>query len=222
MAHLIILLAHDPTVRPVFNDLTRHLGDAAINLYAAFLDDSVALAGCAAGDRVSVIAQADSKLLGRLQAPAGPQVIMVPDLRPASLASAVASALADGPVVLLRGDMPHLPIWRLRDALTYLDGGTDVVIGPGEAGGWYLIGLRFAHPALLRALPGSDGMPDDLCIAAATHGLRVMQFPAWYTLDTLADLERLAADLRTMPPDVAPQTRILLNEDGINSRAVGG
>jgi len=220
MAHLLISLAHDPTVRPVFNELTHHLGDAAIKLYAAFLDDSVALASCAFGGQVSVVAQVGSDLTGHLQAPAGPRVILVPDQRPAALASALATALASGPVVLFGGDMPHLPIWRLRDALTHLGGGADVVIGPGESGGWYLIGLRAAHPALLRALPGSDEPPDDLCIAAATQGLRVTQLPAWYTLDTLADLERLTADLRTMPPNVAPQTRMLLDSD--QSRAVGG
>jgi hypothetical protein len=221
MAHLFIILAHDPTVRPAFNELTRHLGAAAINLYAAFLDDSVALAGRAAGSRVSIVAQAGSHLAAHLQSPAGPPVLLLPDLRPASVASALADALADGPVVLFGGDMPHLPIWRLRDALTHLDGGADVVIGPGERGGWYLIGLRAAHPALLRALPGSDDLPDDLCIAAATQGLRVVQLPAWYTMGTLADLERLASDLRTMPPDVAPQTRTLLNGDSVRSRAVG-
>jgi glycosyltransferase A (GT-A) superfamily protein (DUF2064 family) len=119
--------------------------------------------------------------------------------------------------------MPHLPIWRLRDALTHLESGADVVIGPSETGGWYLIGMRVGHPALLRALPGSDDPPDDLCIAAATQGMRVTMLPAWYTLDTLADVERLAADLRTMPPDVAPETRTLLHGDVAHqSRAVGG
>jgi glycosyltransferase A (GT-A) superfamily protein (DUF2064 family) len=125
-------------------------------------------------------------------------------------------------VVLFGSDMPHLPLWRLRDTLTHLEGGADVVIGPGERGGWYLIGLRAAHPALLRALPGRDEEPDHLCIAAATHGLRVTQIPAWYCLDTLADLERLSADLRTMPPDVAPHTRELLNGDAAQARVVGG
>jgi glycosyltransferase A (GT-A) superfamily protein (DUF2064 family) len=223
MAHLLITLAHDPTVRPVFNELTQHLGATAIDLYAAFLDDSLALARRASVAEVSVVAQAGSELVARLQAPAGPiRIIKLPDQRPISFASALAQALTHGPVVFFGGDMPHLPIWRVRDALTHLDGGADLVIGPGETGGWYLIGLRVAHPALLRALPGSDDSPDDLCIAAATQGLRVTQLPAWYTLSTLADVERLASDLRTMPPDVAPQTRILLNGDGAHSRAVGG
>jgi glycosyltransferase A (GT-A) superfamily protein (DUF2064 family) len=148
-------------------------------------------------------------------------VVTLSDRRFGSIAGTLARALDDGPVVLLGGDLPHLPIWRLRDALTHLEGGADVVIGPGESGGWYLLGLRAAHPALLRALPGSDDPPDDLCIAAATHGLRVSQLPAWYTLAALADLERLASDLSTMPPDVAPQTRTLLDENGAQSRAVG-
>ena len=221
MPHLLIALAHDPTVRPAFNELTRQLGTASDNLYAAFLDDSVALAARACGAQVSVVAQAGSCLVARLQSPADPQIILVPDHRPATLAGVITEALSNGPVVLLGGDMPHLPIWRLRDALTHLESDADVVIGPAESGGWYLIGLRVAHPALLRALPSSDNPPDDLCIAAATHGLRITQLPAWYTLSTLADMERLASDLSTMPPDVAPQTRTLLNGE-VCARAVGG
>ncbi|MEI8306477.1 MAG: DUF2064 domain-containing protein [Chloroflexales bacterium] len=219
MAHIFIILAHDPTVRPTFDDLNRYSG-ADSDIYAAFLDDSLALAGQAYGARLSVIAQVDSGLVARLQALAGPRIILLPDLSPASLMSILSEALSDGPVVLFGGDMPHLPIWRLRDALTHLEGDADLVVGPGETRGWYLIGLRAAHPALLRTLPGSDDPPDDLCIAAATHGLRVAQLPAWYTLDTLADLDRLATDLRTMPPDIAPQTRHVLNSE-ISSHTVG-
>jgi glycosyltransferase A (GT-A) superfamily protein (DUF2064 family) len=221
MAYVFITLAHDPTVRLADDDLMRYLGPAAPSLYAAFLRDSIALAERVTQAEVILVARVGSGLIARQMGGDDPQVVLLPDMRPATLAAALAAALAYGPVVILRGDMPHLPIWRLRDAITHLDGGADLVIGPGETGGWYLIGMRAAHPALLRALPGSDDPPDDLCIAAATHGLRVAQLPAWYTLDTLADLERLAADLSTMPPDVAPQTRDLL-DGGAQARAVGG
>jgi glycosyltransferase A (GT-A) superfamily protein (DUF2064 family) len=223
MSHLLIVLAHDPTVRPAGNELMAHLGAAAADLYAAFLCDSVALAGQVSRADTTIVQQDGSSLASRAPRPAGcPEVVTTTDMQPATLARLVAQALLSGPVVLLGGDLPHLPLWRLRDTLTHLEGGADVVIGPGERGNWYLIGLRSAHPALLRAIPGQGEPPDDLCIAAATHGLHVVQLPAWYTLDSLADLERLSTDLRTMPRDSSPHTRAILNGEDVYARAVGG
>ncbi|NTV99844.1 MAG: DUF2064 domain-containing protein [Oscillochloris sp.] len=221
MAHLFIMLAHDPTVQPTGYELTVHLGESATKLYVAFLEDSVALAMRVAHTRVTIMSQPGSTLAQHLQAAHGTEILTLADQQSSTIAQAISPTLASEPIVLLGSNLPHLPIWRLRDTLTHLEGGADVVIGPGERGGWYLIGLRRTHPALLRALPGSDGPPDDLCIAAATHDMRITQIPAWYTIDTLSDVERLATDLRTMPPDVAPATRALLNGAGAQARVVG-
>jgi glycosyltransferase A (GT-A) superfamily protein (DUF2064 family) len=221
MAYLLITLANDPTVRPVGSAIISHLGLEANDLYTAFLGDSVSLARSVARVEVLVVGLHDSLLLACVQQMHTAATIAVSDMRPVALERLLVETLASGPVLLIGGDLPHLPLWRLRDALTYLEDGADVVIGPDERGGWYLIGLRMAHPALLRALPGYDDPLDDLCIAAATHGLRVEQLPAWYTLRTQADLDRLAADLSTMPRDVAPHTRRLLNDDGMRARAIG-
>lgn len=222
MAYILITLTHDPTARPMFTQLTEQLGQEGSELYDAFLFDSVALAGRVSGARTAIVAQAPSALTQHLSGATDAPVLTLSEQGGGSLRGAVADALADGPVVLMGGDLPHLPIWRLRDTFTYMENGADVVIGPGEDGGWYLIGLRAAHPALLRALPGRNESPDNLCIAAATHDLRVAQLPAWYTLNTLSDLERLTADLRTMPPDTAPYTRTLLGGEAMKARAVGG
>jgi glycosyltransferase A (GT-A) superfamily protein (DUF2064 family) len=222
MAHILLTLAHDPTARPMFNQLTEHLRQEAAELYDAFLLDSIALASRVSSARTAIVAHAPSALTEHISHMTGLAVVTLSDRGYGSIAGAVAYALEDGPVVLLGGDLPHLPIWRLRDTFTYMENGADVVIGPGEDGGWYLIGLRAAHPALLRAIPRRNESPDNLCIAAATHDLRVAQLPAWYTLNTIADLERLSADLRTMPPDTAPYTRTLLSDEGAQARAVGG
>ncbi|NTV62692.1 MAG: DUF2064 domain-containing protein [Oscillochloris sp.] len=193
-----------------------------MSLYAAFLDDSLALVRSVSQIDLTILVAQGSRLLDYSQASSEAHVVCLPDLQPAAIAQYAARTFSRGTVLILSGAMPHLPVWRLRDTLTYLDHGADVVIGPGERGDWYLIGLRTPHPALLRTLPAADSRPDDLCIAAATYGLRVEQLPAWYTLSTLADLDRLMIDLRTMPPDVAPNTRRMLNGDGIGARAVGG
>ncbi|EFO79375.1 hypothetical protein OSCT_2723 [Oscillochloris trichoides DG-6] len=221
MTHLLITLAHDPTVRPISTEIAKRMQTQAIDLYTAFLDDSITLATHISHATINLLAHQESLLpeYSRYSGEVG--ISNIPNMNQATLAQQVALALNTGPVLLFGGDMPHLPLWRLRDTVTHLQSGVDLVIGSGEQGDWYLIGLRSPHPALLRNLPLSGAAPDDLCIAAATHGLRVEQLPPWYTLRTMSDLNRLADDLRTMPRDVAPQTRIFLTTSGLHSRVVG-
>ena len=47
---------------------------------------------------------------------------------------------------------------------------------------------------------------------AQERGLRVGCLPRWYDVDTVAELDRLANDLRLAPDDVAPRTRRFLQD----------
>ncbi len=221
MTHLLITLAHDPTVRPVVPEIAKRMPTQALDLYTAFLDDSIALAFQINQAAITLMIHQESLLPEYSRYSTEIEIALLPDMQQATIAQQVALALNEGPVLLFGGDIPHLPLWRLRDTLTHLENGVDLVIGSGERGDWYLIGMRTAHPALLRTLPVTGAAPDDLCIAAATHGLRVEQLPPWYTLRTLNDVNRLADDLRTMPADIAPQTRTVLTLSGLYSRVVG-
>jgi glycosyltransferase A (GT-A) superfamily protein (DUF2064 family) len=96
------------------------------------------------------------------------------------------------------------------------------VIGPSEDASWYLLGLRAAHPELLRALPQLDQSPTTLGALARQRALATAVLPAWYRLTSPTDLARLVLDLRTMPAEVACHTRALLTTDGLQVRAIGG
>src|SRR5690242_10970046 len=115
MAHILITLAHDPTARPMYNQLAEHLGEEAAELYSAFLFDSVALAGRVSWARTAIVAPAPSPLVEQIASATGAPVLALSDEPHSSMREAVARALAEGPVVLVGGDLPHLPIWRLRD-----------------------------------------------------------------------------------------------------------
>ena len=70
----------------------------------------------------------------------------------------------------------------------------DVVLGPSDDGGYYLIGLRQLHPALFDAMPWSTPQVyDETLRRAAKLGLRVASLPGWYDVDTPAEFERLRA-----------------------------
>jgi hypothetical protein len=89
----------------------------------------------------------------------------------------------------------------------------DVVLGPSEDGGYYLIGLKQPHPDLFRGIAWStDRVTTQTLVKADAMGLKVVRLPFWYDVDTAADLDRLRAELPTLPDDALPNTRRLLDE----------
>jgi uncharacterized protein len=114
------------------------------------------------------------------------------------LAAAIADELdAGAPAVLAIGaDAPHLPADRLREAALALAGGADVVLGPADDGGYYLVGLRRAAPTLFAGIDwGGSRVLGTTLVRAAASGLRVHLLPRDFDVDRPADLARLRAVL---------------------------
>jgi rSAM/selenodomain-associated transferase 1 len=106
-------------------------------------------------------------------------------------------ALGDQAVMAIDSDTPTLPVSYLQQAITLLaDPAVDVVLGPSEDGGYYLIGMRTLQRALLVDMPWStaDVFPETMRRATAC-GLTVAQLPMWFDVDTPAELARLTAAL---------------------------
>lgn len=107
-------------------------------------------------------------------------------------------ALAQGAkaAVVMDSDSPTLPAAYVHSAFVQLQAGADVVLGPCNDGGYYLIGLRQPQPRLLREVPMSTPtvLRDTLAIATAL-GLHVALLPTWYDVDTGAELQRLRQEL---------------------------
>jgi glycosyltransferase A (GT-A) superfamily protein (DUF2064 family) len=96
-------------------------------------------------------------------------------------------------------DSPTLPVAYVSEAFSRLQEGADVVLGPCDDGGYYLIGLKQPQPRLLREVQMSTPtvLRDTLAIAEEL-GLRVVLLPTWYDVDTAAELQRLRQELATM------------------------
>lgn len=96
-------------------------------------------------------------------------------------------------VAAMNSDSPNLPQRFLAEAFERLDEpDTDVVLGPCEDGGYYLIGWNRPNPRLVREVTMSTPhvLQDTLAIAAEEN-LRVCLLPTWYDVDSESELLRL-------------------------------
>jgi rSAM/selenodomain-associated transferase 1 len=110
-------------------------------------------------------------------------------------------------VVIMDSDSPTLPATCLAAAFEALDE-ADVVLGPCDDGGYYLIGLKRPAPRLLREVQMSTStvMVDTLALAAE-EGLQVKLLPIWYDIDDVATLKRLVVELTMTSDHIAHHTR---------------
>jgi glycosyltransferase A (GT-A) superfamily protein (DUF2064 family) len=129
-------------------------------------------------------------------------------------------ALAAGAeqAVVMDSDSPTLPATYVAAAFARLDGPDDVVLGPCDDGGYYLIGLKRPQPRLLREVPMSTpSVVRDTLALAAEMGLRVALLPTWYDVDTAAELERLRTEIAGSGENVARHTRAFLMDSAITN-----
>jgi len=190
-----------PGREPVKSRLHAALGPAAATLlYRCFALDTLEAAARVPG--VEAIAAFSPAAAGSGMAGLAPGMRRLAqhgnDLG-ARMANLVTDLFAAGHAAALvtGSDLPTLPAGRFAEAARVLTGGrADVVLGPTEDGGYYLIGLARPAPALFADMRWSA--PDVLavtCERAQRLRLRVHRLPPWYDVDTAADLVRLRDDL---------------------------
>ena len=120
-----------------------------------------------------------------------------------------------GQAVVMDSDSPTLPLAYLEQAFHELDEPTaDVVLGPCDDGGYYLIGLKSRCSALFHGLVMSTPtVLEETLSRAQEQGLRVASLPPWYDVDTAESLGRLEEELRTLPDTLARHTRAFLSHE---------
>lgn len=186
----------------------------AAAFYEALLLDTFVLAGGLPGvDLAVAITPPASRPYFESVAPAGALLLAV-DGRDIGecLDETLAQLLALGyrKALALNSDGPSLPPAYLLQAMAALDR-HDLVLGPSQDGGYYLIGLKAPAPVLFREIAWStERVLAQTLERAASLGLSVAQTSAWYDIDTPADLARLQAELEQLPPSHLIHTRRLL------------
>jgi rSAM/selenodomain-associated transferase 1 len=214
----VAVMAKVPGAAPVKSRLHGALSPArATELYRCFLLDRLeSLAGVPDVAHVVAFTPAGAAAVMAALAPAGFRLLpQEGDTLDARLIALFARLLGDGHAgaIAIDSDSPTLPMAYVTEAARTLAAGrADVVVGPSDDGGYYLVGVRAPQPAIFDGVPWSS--PDTRRATlerARTLGLSVHLLPPWFDVDTAEDLARLRADLagRTAPPRTAAFVRSL-------------
>jgi uncharacterized protein len=221
----LVVMAKAPRPGEVKTRLTQSLPvEAVTELYRCLLDDTMGLTRSletssgrlSSSPEVAIMCPAsDVEELRQLTRGAVAVVAQKGEGLAAGLTSVFAHFAAPGckGVVAFNSDSPHLPASILRSAFETLSA-HDLVVGPTEDGGYYLVGAKVAHPELF----DGDGMGTQSALEALLARARKLQLSVgftdpFYDIDVEGDLTRLASELQ-LAPDRAPRTAAWLKEWG--------
>jgi uncharacterized protein len=224
----LVIMAKLPRPGAVKTRLGGVLTDTeSAELYTAFLDDKVDSV-CAVDGALPVLAFTPEEAAGWFAARYGSRIRLLAQ-RGGHLGERLASTASDlfaegfSAVVLVDSDTPNLPRAYFSRALSALADGADAVLGPTCDGGYYLLGTTRFRPELFRDIHWSTPLVAGQTLAIAhQRRLSVRVLPSWYDIDTPADLDRLASDLRSagLEPGFPRHTVQVLGR--MISRSAGG
>jgi rSAM/selenodomain-associated transferase 1 len=212
---VLVIMAKAPRPGAVKTRLTPSLSPEAVtDFYRCLLDDTLALARSLGDVKVAIMCpESDVNELARL---AGKEVSVVAQ-QGQGLAAGLTSVFAhfaeghQRRTIAFNSDSPHLPRSVLEHAFETL-AAHDLVVGPTDDGGYYLVGAKASHPALF----ASDGMGTNSALERLLSRAQALELSVgfadpFYDIDVAADLTRLAAELH-LAPMRAPRTAQWLKE----------
>src|SRR5713226_218507 len=206
---VLVVMAKAPRPGEVKTRLVSSLSPEAVTaFYCCLLDDTLALARSLGDVEVAIMCpDTDVNELAQLAGNEASVVAQKGEGLAAGLTSVFAH-FAEGHqrrTIAFNSDSPHLPRSVLEDTFTML-AVHDLVVGPTDDGGYYLVGAKASHPALF----ASDGMGTNSALERLLSRARVLELSVafadpFYDIDVADDLTRLAAELR-LAPARAPRT----------------
>jgi rSAM/selenodomain-associated transferase 1 len=211
MKQALLVVAKRPAPGQTKTRLTPPLSaEQAAHLYACFLRDTLELMRAVSNVEllIAYAPQNESAYFEQL-APDFDLIPQIGDNLGERLDNALTSCLGQGfaRAVVMDSDSPTLPPAYVASAFEELDA-ADVVLGPCEDGGYYLIGLTHSQPRLLRGVEMSTpNVTRNTLTLAQEEGLRVAVLPRWYDVDTRDELERLRRELPRATNGLARHTR---------------
>lgn len=212
---VLVIMAKAPRPGAVKTRLAPGLSLKAVtDFYGCLLDDTLALARSL--DNVEVALMCPASDVNELAHWAGNEASVIAQ-RGNGLAAGLSSVFAhfaedhQRRTIAFNSDSPHLPRSVLEDAFETL-AAHDVVVGPTNDGGYYLVGAKASHPTLFaNDEMGTSSALERLLSRAHVLELSIGFVDPFYDVDVADDLSRLAEELR-LAPARAPRTARWLKE----------
>lgn len=107
-------------------------------------------------------------------------------------------------IILIGSDSPQVSTQAIKDAYQALDA-ADIVLGPADDGGYYLIGMHKPHDVFSGITMSTPLVLQQTIEKAQRQGLHVRLIEQLFDIDEVADLRRLQAVLEN-EPELAPVT----------------
>jgi rSAM/selenodomain-associated transferase 1 len=214
-ATALVIMAKEPRVGSTKTRLCPPLKPVeATGFYEALLLDTIERTAALPGiDLAIAVTPADSTPYFTRIAP--PHTILVPvDCR--DIGECLYKSLDDllgrgySRVMALNSDGPSLPNEFILQAAERLDD-HDLVFGPSDDGGYYLIGLKEVPAPIFTGIEWSTAQVLSQTLEkCAALGLGVHLLPEWYDVDTADDIERLHSELSSLPDHELVHSRAFL------------
>lgn len=212
---ILVIMAKEPQVGFTKTRLCPPLTlDEAAQLYEALLMDSISLASGL--DRIDLaIAVTPPQSVAYFKRISPLDTLLIPvecDDIGDCLTRVLRSLLDMGypKVLAFNADGPSVPQGYIQTAVRLLDE-CDVVLGPSEDGGYYLVGLKQLYPEIFLGVTWSTPQVLHQTLTKIKDlGLEAGLLPPWYDVDTAADLERMRSELANLPPEILVHTRRFL------------
>jgi rSAM/selenodomain-associated transferase 1 len=192
-----IIFAKKPLPGGVKTRLSPPLTPAeASGLYSCMILDSIAMASSLSGITPFIFFQDDPGAADYFKTLA-PKIISTPQ-KGEDLGERMKNAFDQiflrgfAQVAIIGTDSPDLPPEYIMKAFALLENEqTDVVFGPAEDGGYYLLAMKRVWGELFSGLPwSSSGLLAASISKAKALRLGTSFLPVWYDIDTEADLAR--------------------------------
>jgi uncharacterized protein len=193
----LIIFAKNPLPGAVKTRLSPPLTPAeAASLYSCMILDSVAMASSLRNIIPFIFFQDDPGAADYFKTLA-PEIISTPQ-KGEDLGDRMKNAFDEifcrgfAEIAIIGTDSPDLPPGHILEAFALLEHEhIDVVFGPAEDGGYYLLALKNVWGELFSGLPwSSSGLLETSVARAKNNCLGVSFLPGWYDIDTAADLQR--------------------------------
>ena len=199
MTPCLVVVAKQPEFGKVKTRIAAVLGDdRTVELYRRALFDTLALA-LSVTDVAHVVTYAPATDVARdYFKQVAPAFELIPQ-QGATLGERLGRVFAHllqrySPVVSIGSDSPDLPAAFIARAFAILCGEADVVLGPADDGGYYLLGMHTMQPTLFESIHWStEVVAEQTRQRAADAQLKLAELPPWHDLDTVDDLQALVA-----------------------------